>query len=63
MYKVNGAFDKQRQDLLEKFLFHLLITERLKLNELAATFSQDIGLIFEAINDAVYFVLDKTAIR
>ena len=47
----------------KNFFFHLLITERLKLNELAATFSQDIGLIFEAINDAVYFVLDKTAIR
>ena len=48
---------------IKKPLLHLLITKRLKLNELTATLSQDIGLIFEAINDAVYFVFVKTAIE
>ena len=35
----------------------------MKLNKLATTLSQDIGLIFEAIHDAFHLVLDKAAIE
>ena len=56
-------FLSQQGGNIKKLLSHLLITKRLKLNELTATLSQDIGLIFEAIHDAFHLVLDKTAIE
>ena len=35
----------------------------MKLNELTATLTQDLGLIFEAIHDSFHLVLDKAAIE
>ena len=49
--------------LLKIFSLYLLITESLKPNKLAATLSQDLGLIFEAIHDAFHLVLDKATIE